>query len=277
MTYIYNIFKQYKYSLLLIYLYMFIAQMLFLVEPYILGKMIDGLLNKEYFWLYCFIGIAAFENIFIYKRMVFDTKIYTKIYNDIVFKYLKKEKYVNSSSTMARIEMSSDIINFLENEVHYYIYAIISIIGTLFFIFLENPMTGFAVLSCVLPICCIVYMLYKKIEQSTRLKHTHVEQKIAILIEGNKVKIDTFFKRRRKILIYTSTLQGKNWTSLNITKTTFLIFALIVFTSTGVNLSQGDTVAMYAYINQFVMSLMSIPMGVEIFTRMRDVISRIKE
>jgi ABC-type multidrug transport system fused ATPase/permease subunit len=120
-------------------------------------------------------------------------------------------------------------------------------------------------------------MLYKKIEQSTRLKHTHVEQKIAILIEGNKVKIDTFFKRRRKILIYTSTLQGKNWTSLNITKTTFLIFALIVFTSTGVNLSQGDTVAMYAYINQFVMSLMSIPMGVEIFTRMRDVISRIKE
>lgn len=277
MTYIYNIFKQYKYSLLLIYLYMFIAQMLFLIEPYVLGKMIDGLLHKEYFWIFCFIGIAIVENLFIYKRMVFDTKVYTKIYNNIVFKYLKKENYVNSSSTMARVEMSNDIINFLENDMHYYIYAIISIIGTLFFIFLENPMTGFTVLSCVAPICFIVYSLYRKIGQSTRLKHTHLEQKIDILSGGNVSKIDTFFKRRRKILIYSSTLQGKNWTALNITKTTFLILALIVFTGTGTNLTQGETVAMFAYINQFVISLMSIPMGVEIFTRMRDIINRIKE
>ena len=277
MSYIYNIFKQYKYSLMVIYLYMFIAQMLFLVEPYVLGKMIDGLLNGEYFWLYCFIGISTFGNIFIYKRMVFDTKIYTKIYNNIVFKYLKKENYVNSSSTMARVEMSNDIINFLENDIHYYIYASITLVGSLFFIFLENPMTGFAVLSCVVPVSFIVYMLYRKIGQSTRLKHTYDERKIDILTEGDEVKIETFFKRRRKILIYSSTIQGKNWTSLNLTKTLFLIFALIIFTRTGTNLTQGDTVAMFSYINQFVISLMAIPMGVEVFTRIRDVINRIKE
>ena len=256
---------------------MFIAQMLFLVEPYVLGKMIDGLLHREYFWLFCFIGIAIVENLFIYKRMVFDTKVYTKIYNNIVFKYLKKENYVNSSSTMARVEMSNNIINFLENDMHYYIYAIISIVGTLFFIFLENPMTGFTVLSCIIPICFIVYVLYKKIGQSTRLKHTYEEQKIDILSEGNQLNIETFFKRKRKLLIHSSTLQGKNWTALNVTKTTFLILALIVFTSTGINLSQGETVAMFAYINQFVISLMSIPMGVEIFTRIKDVVNRIKE
>jgi len=277
MKYIYTIAKEYKYSLLLIYFYMFIAQLLFLLEPYVLGKMIDGLLIKEYGWMLCFIGIAVFENIFIYKRMVFDTKIYTKIYNDIVLKYLLRNKDVDASTKIARADMSNNIINFLENDIHYYIYATISVIGSILFIFIGNPLTGFVAISSIVPIAMIVYFLYKKIEQSTIVRHSHYEQQASILTEGDDSKIDTFFKRRRKVLIYGSTLQGKNWTSLNITKTAFLVLAIVVFTHSSINLSQGQAVSMYAYINQFLISLMSIPIGVETFTRMKDVISRIKE
>jgi ABC-type multidrug transport system fused ATPase/permease subunit len=276
MKYVLSIAKEYKYQLLLIYFYMFVAQGLFLLEPYVLGKMIDGLLIKNYFWMFCFLGIALFENFFIYRRMVFDTKIYTKIYNDIVLKYLKREKNSDQSARIARTEMSNHIINFLENDVHYYIYATLSVVGTLFFIFIKNPLTGFVVISCIIPICTIVYLLYKKIAQSTRVGHDHYEQKIEILSENNEEKIETFFKRRRKILIYGSTLQGKNWTALNSTKSLFLVIALVVFTNNS-KISQGDAVSMFAYINQFLISLMSIPIGVETFTRMKDIIGRIKE
>lgn len=276
MKYILSIAKEYKYQLLLIYFYMFVAQGLFLLEPYVLGKMIDGLLIKNYFWMFCFLGIALFENFFIYRRMVFDTKIYTKIYNDIVLKYLKREKNSEQSARIARTEMSNHIINFLENDIHYYIYATLSVVGTLFFIFIKNPLTGFVVISCIAPICTIVYLLYKKIAQSTRVGHDHYEQKVEILSENNEEKIETFFKRRRKILIYGSTLQGKNWTALNSTKSIFLVIALVVFTRNS-KISQGDAVSMFAYINQFLISLMSIPIGVETFTRMKDVIGRIKE
>jgi hypothetical protein len=276
MKYIYSIAKDYKYSLLLIYFYMFVAQGLILLEPYVLGKMIDGLLTREYFWLFIFLGIILFENILIYRRMVYDTKIYTKIYNRIVLRYIKREKDSDHSSRIARTEMSNHIINFLENDVHFYIYAILTVVGTLFFIFLESPITGFVVISCILPICLIVYMLYKKIAQSTRVGHDHYEQKIEILSDNDEAKVETFFKRRRKILIYGSTLQGKNWTALNSVKSIFLIIALVVFTHNS-KISQGQTVSMYAYINQFLISLMSIPIGVETFTRMKDIINRIKE
>lgn len=255
---------------------MFVAQLLFLVEPYVLGKMIDGLLKREYYWLACFLGIAIFENIFIYRRMIYDTKVYTTIYNDIVLKYLKRDTSSDPSKRIARTEMSNNIINFLENDVHYYIYAILSVVGTLFFIFLQNPITGFVVLACVLPICVIVYIFYKKIAQFTQIAHDQYEKKVDILTENNEYLVESFFKRRRKVLIYGSTLQGKNWTSLNVTKTAFLVVALIVFTS-NIKITQGDAVSMYAYINQFLISLMSIPVGVETFTRMKDVINRIKE
>lgn len=276
MKYILTIAKEYKYQLLLIYFYMFVAQSLILLEPYVLGKMIDGLLNREYLWMYCFISIALIENILIYRRMVYDTKIYTKIYNGIVLRYIKREKDSDPSSRIARTEMSNHIINFLDNDIHFYIYAVLNIVGSLFFIFLDNPLTGFVVISCIVPICLIVYLLYKKIAQSTRVGHDHYEQKIEILSDNDDTQVETFFKRRRKILIYGSTLQGKNWTAINSIKSVFLVFALVVFTHNS-KISQGETVSMYAYINQFLISLMSIPIGVETFTRMKDVISRIKE
>ena len=277
MKYIYNIAKEYKHSLILIYVYMFVAQLLFLLEPYVLGKMIDGLIKKEYYWMYCFICIAAFENFFIYKRMVFDTKIYTKIYNDLILKYLNREKDADISAKIARTELSNHIINFLENDVHYYIMAVITVFGSLSFIFLDNPLTGFVVLASIIPICLIVYSLYNKIAQGTKVAHTHYEHKVSILTEGEDEKIDTFFKRRRKVLIYQSTIQGKNWTALSLTKGIFLILSIVVFTHSSVDLSQGQAVSMYAYINQFLISLMSIPVGVEMFTRLKDIVNRIKE
>ena len=275
MKYILTIFKEHKYQLLLIYFYLFIAQSLILLEPYVLGKMIDGLLNKQYMWMFTFLGIILIENILIFRRMVYDTKIYTKIYNNIVLKYLKREKHSNHSSRIARTELSNNIINFLESDVHFYIYAILTVMGSLAFIFMNSVITGLIVIASIAPICTIVYFLYKKIAQSTKITHDHYEQKIEILSDNDDVKVETFFKRRRKILIYGSTLQGKNWTALNSVKSIFLVIALVVFTHNS-KISQGETVSMYAYINQFLISLMSIPIGIETFTRMKDVIGRIK-
>ena len=275
MKYILTIFKEHKYQLLLIYFYLFVAQSLILLEPYVLGKMIDGLLNKQYMWMFTFLGIVLIENILIFRRMVYDTKIYTKIYNNIVLKYLKREKDSNHSSKIARTELSNNIINFLESDVHFYIYAILTVIGSLAFIFMNSAITGLIVIASIAPICTIVYFLYKKIAQSTRITHDHYERKIEILSDNDDVKVETFFKRRRKILIYGSTLQGKNWTALNSIKSIFLVIALVVFTHNS-KISQGETVSMYAYINQFLISLMSIPISIETFTRMKDVIGRIK-
>ena len=275
MKYILSIFKEYKYQLLLIYFYLFVAQSLILLEPYVLGKMIDGLLNKQYMWMFTFLGIVLIENILIFRRMVYDTKIYTKIYNNIVLKYLKREKDSNHSSKIARTELSNNIINFLESDVHFYIYAILTLIGSLAFIFMNSVITGLIVVAAIAPICTIVYFLYKKIAQSTRITHDHYERKIEILSDNDDDKVETFFKRRRKILIYGSTLQGKNWTALNSIKSVFLVIALVVFTHNS-TISQGETVSMYAYINQFLISLMSIPISIETFTRMKDVIGRIK-
>jgi len=276
MSYIHKTISKYKYSLGIIYLYIFIAQLIFLAEPFIIGKMIDGLLAKDYFWLFVFLIMELIANVFIYKRMVFDTKVYVKMYNELIFEYLDRDKNSNTSERLARTDLANEIIHFLEWDVHYYIYSIITLVGTLCFIFIEHIPTGFIVLSCSIPVIFIVVKFYKKIAQGTRVANSHYEQKMSVMETCDKEKIETFFKRRARVIIAQSTLQGKNWISLNMVKTIFLILTLVIFTSDVINLSHGQAISIYSYITQFLISLMSIPIGMETFTRMKDILKRIK-
>jgi len=270
-----EIIKRHKWKILLIYTYVFFTQVLYLVEPYVLGKAIDGLLAKDYTYILLLLGIFLVENVMIYKRMVYDTKVYVQVYNEIVADYLQRDKESDSSSKIARTDLAQNFINFLENDLQYFIMALMSIIGSLYFIFIGSWMTGLVVALCLLPTVLIVRIYYKKIAQGTRVGHTHYEQKISIMTSAEETNVDTFFKRRKRVIIALSTLQGKHWASLNSVKSVFLVISVIIF-SQNTGLTQGQAVSMYAYINQFLISLMSVPIGVETFTRIRDVLKRLK-
>jgi hypothetical protein len=97
-----------------------------------------------------------------------------------------------------------------------------------------------------------------------------------VIKSKNTSVIETFFNRRKFILIAQSNIQGKNWVSINVSKMVFLLLSLVVFTHDNINLSQGEAIAMFSYISQFLNSIMLLPIGVETFSRMKDVISRIE-
>ena len=48
---IYNIFKEYKYKLALIYFFVLIAELSMIIQPYLLGKSIDGLIEGTWLWM----------------------------------------------------------------------------------------------------------------------------------------------------------------------------------------------------------------------------------
>lgn len=275
MKHVGKILKKYKLKLLLIYFYMLMAEGLLVVEPFILGKSIDGILSNSYSWIIILLILFILSNLFMYKRMVYDTKVYTKIYNEIVLKFVNN-KQVSNSAKIARTDMANQLIDFIEHYAHFYISTLITIIGSLYFIFYQNYYVGLIVLFCILPISLIVIKFYKKIKQATVVSHDHYEQKVDIINKESELEIETFFKRRRRLLIMSSNLQGQNWTLINSTKSIFLILAIICLSKTSLNLTEGEIISSYAYINNFLIALVSIPVGAESFSRIKDVIQRIK-
>ena len=273
MNKIFEIFRQYKQELTWIYMFMLLTELSIISTPFLLGKSIDGLINGSWFWL-VFLGMSYFlSNFFNYKRMVYDTKVYTKIYNNIVFKFLKKED-VDTSTKIARTDMAHEIVGVLEGYVHYYIATIVTIIGSIGFIYSENWKVGMLISFAFILILGSVCILYSKIKQAITLRNTHFEKKGESIHGGYETSV-SFFNRRRKLEIFESTLQGKNWFLVGAIKNLFLFLSIILLVTTTKNITIGSVVTVYSYVNNFLISLLSIPVAVEMYSRLSDILKRI--
>jgi ABC-type multidrug transport system fused ATPase/permease subunit len=270
---IYNIFKEYKYKLLLIYFFMFLTELSIIIQPYLLGKSIDGLLGGTWLWIILLFISYFISNLFNYKRMVYDTKVYTQIYNDIVLRFLKINNDPDSVK-VARTDMAHDIVGVLEGYVHYYIATIITIFGSIGFIYITNWKVGLLVTLALIFIIFAVLVFYKKIRQGINVRNNHYENKVTAIQNGYDTSI-SFFNRRRKLEIFESTLQGKNWFFVGMIKSIFLVFSIILLITTSNSITTGSVVTIYSYVNNFLISLMSIPVVFEMYSRLANIIKRI--
>ncbi len=267
------IFKQYKTQLTWIYVFMLLTELSILSTPFLLGKSIDGLIVGNWYWI-VLLGLSYFvSNFFNYKRMVYDTKVYTKIYNNIALKFLKKNDG-DVSTKVARTDMAHEVVNVLEGYVHYYIATMVTIIGSLIFIFSENWQVGVLISFAIIFIISAVFILYKKIKQGISTFNNHYEKKTKS-IEGGYMSSESFFRRRRKIEIYQSTIQGKNWFLVNSIKYVFLLLSIILLITTTKNITIGSVVTVYSYVNNFLGALMSAPVAIEMVLRISDVMKRL--
>jgi len=273
MNKIYEIFKVYKYKLTSIYVLMLMTELSRLSQPFLLGKTIDGLINQEYLW-FIFLTLSYLLSVsFNYKRMVYDTKVYTKIYNDIVFKFLKKPN-IEVSTKVARVDMANHIVFVLEGYVHYYIATLVTVIGSIIFIFSENWIIGIFISLSFVFILVSVLLFYKKIQQSIHIKNNHDENKINAINMGFDYSV-SFFNRKRKLDIFDSTIQGKNWFSANLITSIFSLFSTVILIKTTTDIKIGSVISIYSYINNFLASLLSIPVAFEMYSRLNNIINRI--
>ena len=268
-----EIFKQYKIQLTWIYVFMLLTELSILSTPFLLGKSIDGLIVGNWYWM-VLLGLSYFvSNFFNYKRMVYDTKVYTNIYKNVALKFLKKDN-VDVSTKIARTDMAHEIINVLEGYVHYYIATIVTIVGSLIFIFSENWQVGVLISFAIIFIISAVFILYKKIKQGINISNNHYETK-ARSIENGYASSESFFNRRRKIEICQSTIQGKNWFLVSSIKYVFLLLSIILLITTTKNITIGSVVTVYSYVNNFLIALMSAPVAIEMVLRINDVLKRL--
>ena len=273
MNKIYEIFKQHRRQLSFIYLFMLIAELSNLATPFLLGKSIDGLMNGTWYWLVLLGGSYFLSTFFNYKRMVYDTKVYTRIYNSIVFRFLRQPQH-DTSTKIARTDMAHDIVHVLEGYVHYYIATIVTIVGSIGFIYSENWQVGVLVSIAFVLILAAVTLLYGKIKQAIKLRNTHYERKGDAIQAGYDASV-LFFKRRRQLEIFESTLQGKNWFLIMMIKNIFLFVTIIVLVLTTQHATIGNVITVYSYVNNFLIALLSVPVAVEMYTRLSDILKRI--
>jgi len=92
-------------------------------------------------------------------------------------------------------------------------------------------------------------------------------------IESGFLTAKSFFRRRRRLEIFESNLQGKNWLAVGLIKNSFLFISIILLIKT-TSVTPGSIVMVYSYINNFLSSLLSVPVAVEMYSRITNILDR---
>lgn len=252
---------------------MAIFELSVMIQPWLLGKGIDGIMNSDYFYFALLALSYAICTLVAWKRMIYDTKVYTEIYNRIVLNYWEKQN-VSHSAKVARSEMAQDIVSVLEGHVSYYIGTIITLLGSIWIIYITNSYVGIVVTTATVCVFFSAKWFLRRVQRSIQLRNNQYEKKIDAF-SNSIVEVKNYLIRKRRLEILESTIQGANWTSASVIKNTFLILGIFVMVHTTTNITVGDAITLYSYMNNFLISLMSIPIAFEMISRLKDIFSRL--
>ena len=147
-----ELFRKYKLKISFVIFLVTVENLAWILEPYLIGLVIDILIDKEYvdpavntFWpIFAWIGLYVVNSGVGTYRRVFDTKLFTSVFTKIAT-YVSQdslEKNLSVSQTAARAELSYQYVAFLQYRMPEIIDQLVAIFGAVIAMYLFDWRPG---------------------------------------------------------------------------------------------------------------------------------------
>ncbi len=280
MSYRFNIlsliWNENKYELNIILFINIIEEIFYLFIPSSVGLLIDYFVYGKGLGIYLFIfNYLGWQSISVYKK-IYDTKIFSKIYNDLVLKIIEKRQKNKVSITKinARVELLKQIIDFFEIDFPFFVKSLIAIFGSLILLYMYNSKLLLVSIIIVIPSLLINFFYAKKIEIATHICNNQFEQQLEILENGDKTAQQVYFQELREYNIRKSTLEALNFGFLEIFVLLMILMSLFILCKTE-NLNYGSIIASYGIVLRLAYSFDFIPHLTTKIATLKDITNRI--
>jgi ABC-type bacteriocin/lantibiotic exporter with double-glycine peptidase domain len=274
-NFIKQIIVQYKRKLVFTYALVVIEKLGELSIPFFLGQSIDGLASHSY------IPIILLASVYLTWVMIgtirhrYDTKTYTTIYNQVVNKIVDNNPQQNTSKISAHINLTREIVDFMEFDMVYISTAVISIFVSMVMIFSYNVNIALLCLILIIPVSIISKKYGRNMASLNKKKNSELERQVDVISTKNKQDTKRHFDMLRLIQINISNKEATNYWQLQLVSLVILIGSLLIM-SRG-SLQIGVLVAMWSYLLNFINALEIVPYTIQKWTNLKDIISRIKK
>lgn len=200
------------------------------INPYVIGKCIDGLLEKK--WFYFFILVIT-EGLLLIVRAAdqfWDTRLYSSIMKNEKSRYYLKatENQLDNSVISSRLSEIDRTADFLENEVVEVLSILMGIGASLFFLYFQIS-RFIALFGCITVILIFMstYSIQQKIAKNNKIKKDLDERRIKKIESRNGMAYEQFLRKTAKIEINDSDLYTKLFCISRTIQMIFLIVSIV--------------------------------------------------
>lgn len=273
------IFEKHKWQLLLTYLLFSIEMLALLMQPYFLGRAIDGLIYGHNTGLFELIGVYLLWIIVGTIRHRVDTRTYTAIYTSFVSKLLSR-KYDDKevSKLSAHSNLAREFVDFLEYDLVYVIEAIYNILGSLILLCFYDGKVVAICLVVLLPVTIISYFYGKKMKILTKERNDELENQVDIIGTANPLAVKRHYAKLRFWQIKISDQEAWNfgWMSLIV----MIIVAISLYVTSWIThteeVAASNLIGIFMYVKRYGDGLDTIPYTVQRLSNLTDIAKRME-
>lgn len=271
-----TLLRKFAASVSLTWLLTFCETALVALVPLFIGFAIDGLLDDDLTSLLHLAAILGGVTLVGVLRRLYDTRAYGRMRVELGKELVERRAEAPVSQINARLDMSRELVDFLEQEVPALMSAVVQLTIAVVILFsfhavLSTAAAGAAVLMVGL------YAIFHGRFFRLNAKHNHqTEQQVHILESRSGGGLHTHLNLLRRIEIRLSDTEAYVYGGIFLVLLAFILFNLW-FASIHIETSVGTIFSIISYSWEFVDSALILPVTLQGWSRLSEIMRRIND
>lgn len=261
----------------LTYVLTFIEDLLELSYPWATGLAIDGLLAHDYWRAAPLIVAWTLRSAVGLIRQMYDTRLYTRVYNRIVVETIlrQREQGVAATSVSARSAMSREFVTFFEKDIPVIVTSLIGIVGSAAILFYYDMVIGAVTATLFIPVFLVNRVYSRRSLALNETLNDELEREVAVIETSDREAVTRHFDVLRTLRVKLSDAEAYNWTTIEVLS--ILVFVAVLVRATYLpDIETGDIFAVLVYVWRLMENLDNVPAIVQQLARLHDIRKRIE-
>jgi ABC-type multidrug transport system fused ATPase/permease subunit len=270
-----EVFRRNRWRLVLTYCLTVLENIFELLYPLMIGIGIDGLIRNEPLYLLPLVVVWFVHSLVEFARQRYDTRAFARIYQRLATQVIERQRGLGASTShlAARSELMREFITFLEAEVPYIITILIAFLGALVLLTVFDWVVGVYCLLLLIPVGFIWWVHSRATQRLSAGLNDQLEEEITVIETRDTAQIDRHFGQLGRWYIRLSDADARTWFWMQPFLVGLIVLALV--RSVGMGMETGEIFAVLAYGLSFTDSLDEVPMMIQQYSRLQDIIARI--
>ncbi len=275
---IFRVYKKAPFKITFIWILDILESLIIISDPYVIGKCIDGLSKKNFFWFAVLIAINVIFWLSRTANKFGDTRIYSHIVEDESCNYYARMIKADADCSLisARLDLVDDIPNFLEIDFFDILNMVGGIAVSLFFLYCNSTLLVFSLAAVsIIFIPAATYRFQKETVKNNRKYKDLDEERMKVIERRNKEVYGKYIRNILGIGISNSDLDTKIFFVAYFLQMILLFSSIISITHTG-NFTSGLLFSTVTYVEMLNGYVSDINENLILLHDLKETITRLK-
>lgn len=272
-----SIFKNNKFRISFTILLLLVESVIGILLPLFIGFAVDGAIQSDFNAVYQLGGLSLALILIGGFRRLYDSRFYAKLYIQMSNRLINnKGNPMEVSVKTARLNMLTEITEFMENQIPELLQHSIGLVGVAFIILSLNLNIFLCAASAGILVMIVYWLSSKKTIQHNRNLNNEMEAQVQIVTNNYQQALQQHIRKLTQLNIKLSDLETINFSLSWLLMSVFLLLSIVIAVAGGV-VQYGALFALIMYVYQYIESVVSLPLYYQQWLRLKEIYGRLKQ